>query len=153
MKAFRSLQMNAFFSFLVIGLFSMSVSAEAQYSQLSVKIERYTSSKGEIDINKYIKNVGHYAGYRLVAVDVIAGALVESATMTVHINNTRQGQTLKLGQTTLSHRIVPNTGFFMGRGAEKIKLRTVSPAYVKYVNLILAKPAFTSGLLIPKSEE
>ena len=115
------------------------VAAEAQYAQVQVKVERHTTVNGEVDIRPYIKNVEHFVGFRLVAVDVIAGALVDTSIMTVHINNTRQGQTLQLGQDTVNYRIFPNTGFFMGQGAEKIKLRTTNPAYIKSVNLILTR--------------
>ncbi len=110
---------------------------KAEYSQLQFKIERYSSSNSEINVSSYLKNIEHYAGFRLVAVEVIAAALNESATMTVHINKTWQGPALQLGDTVLNYRIFPNTGFIIGLGAEDIKLRMINPAYVKSVNLIL----------------
>ncbi len=137
MKAFLSLVVPS----LIISTLLMvnPAAAEAQYAQVQVKVERYTTTNGEINIRPYIKNVAHYAGFRLVAVDVIAGALVDTSTMTVHINNTRQGQFIQLGQNTVSYRVFPNTGFFMGQGAENILLRTTKPAYVKSVTLILTR--------------
>lgn len=123
---------------LIFSLFSLNPTfAEAEYSQLQIKIERYTSTSGEINVSSYLNNIGHYVGYRLVAVEVIASALNESAGITVHINNTRQGPTLQLGEMVLNYHVFPNTGFFIGHGAENIQLRSINPAYVKSVNLIL----------------
>lgn len=135
--------MKAFF-FTVLSVFTFTVlltptSAQAEYLQMSVKIERYTASTGEINISSYMENVAHYVGFRLVAIEVIAGALNEKATMTVHIRNKRQGKTLQLGQFVSNYRVIPSTGYYIGRGAEEIKIRTNKPAYVKYVNLILTR--------------
>jgi hypothetical protein len=114
-------------------------SAEAQYAQVQIKIERYTSVMGAVNVRSYIKNLAHYQGFRLVAVEVIASALNETSAMNVQINKTRQGPTLHLGSQTQIYRISPNTSFVMGRGAENIVLRTENPAYIKTVNLILAQ--------------
>lgn len=139
MKAFLALLFPALiFSIVVISPLP-SFSAENEYFQLPMKIERYTSSASEVDVSVYIKNAAHYVGFRLVAVEVIAGALNESATALVYINNTRQGPTLILGQTTANYRILPNTAFVIGRGGEKIKLFAINPAYIKSVNLILTR--------------
>lgn len=133
MRMLLPLQLSAFIFSFVFTL--MPENAQAQYSQLSVKIERYTSSTGEIDV--HLKNAEHYAGFRLIAVEVVAGALVETATITVDINKSQQQPELQLGPSTLNYRIVPSSNFFIGQGAEKIKLRTINPAYIKNVNLIL----------------
>lgn len=115
-----------------------TASAEIEYSQLPIKIERYTASTGEIDVRLFMENVAHFNGFRLVAVEVFAGALNERALMTVHIKNKRQGKSLQLGQFVSSYWVQPKANFYIGQGAEEIIVRTTKPAYVKYVNLILS---------------
>ena len=133
MKALLSLITALVFSIVLLN----PTLVKAEYSQVQFKIERYSSSNGEINVSSYLRNIEHYVGFRLVAVEVIAAALNESATVMVRVNNTRQGPALQLGDTVLNYRIFPNTGFFIGKGAEDIRLRTINPAYVKSVNLIL----------------
>ncbi len=137
MKSFLSLLVPAliFSTFFILN----PTTAEAQNLQLQLKIERHTSIMGEINVRSYIKNVEEYEGFRLAAIEVVAGALNESATTTVYVNETQQGQTLQLGQVTLKFLILLNTDFYMGQGAEEIKLRTSNPAYIKNVNLILSR--------------
>lgn len=136
--------MNSFLSLVPALIFSTffilnPTSAQAEDLELNFKIERYTSVMGEINIRSYIKNVEEYEGFRLAAIEIEAGALNESATTNVFVNGTQQGQTLQLGQVTLKFFILLETDFFMGRGAEQIKLHTPNPAYIKTVNLILTR--------------
>ena len=132
--------MKTFLPILIFSTFFMAnpTIAEAQDSQLFLKIERYTSA-GEINLRTYIKNIEEYEGFRLTSIEVVAGALNETATATVFVNGTQQGQALQFGQLTLKFDILLNTNFFMGQGAEEIKLRTSNPTYIKTVNLILTR--------------
>ena len=136
MKALLSLIPALFFS---TALLLNPTAAKAQHLQLPLTIERYMSTASEIDVSSYIKNIEQYVGFRLVAIEVIASALNESAEMTLHINGTRQGPILELGQVILNYRVVPNSNFLVGQGAEQIKLITTKPAYVKNVNVILTR--------------
>lgn len=113
--------------------------SQAEEINLHLKIERYTPIVGEINVRTYIKNAEAYKGYRLSAIEVVAGALNESASTSVYVNGMQQGQSLPLGQETLNYFILLETDFFMGQGAEDIKLLITNPAYIKTVNLILTR--------------
>ncbi len=139
MKAFLSSLVPALIVSTVLMLNLNPAQAETQYSQVHFKIERYTSTASELNIRPYIKNLEHYTGFRLVAVEIVASALNESAAVTVSINGKQEGPTLNLGQNTLVYRVFPSTGVFMGFGAEDIKLQMKNPAYIKSVNLILTR--------------
>ncbi len=139
MKAFLTSLIPALIVSIVLILNLTPAQAETQYSQVHLRIERYTSTDSELNIRPYIKDVAHYTGFRLVAVEVVAGALNESAVVTVSVKGKQEGPTLNLGQDTLVYRIFPSTGVFMGFGAEDIKLQMMNPAYIKSVNLILTR--------------
>ncbi len=132
--------MKTFLPILIFSTFFMlnPTIAEAQDSQILLKIERYTSA-GEINLRTYIKNIEEYEGFRLASIEVVAGALNETATATVFVNGTQQGQALQLGQLTLKFDILLNTDFFMGQGAEDVKIRTTNPAHIKTVTLFLTR--------------
>ena len=132
--------MKTFLPILIFSTFFMlnQTIAEAQDSQLHLKIERYTPA-GEINLRSYIKNVEEYEGFRLAALEVVAGALNESATAAVFVNGKQQGQALQLGQLTLKYDILLNTDFFMGQGAEEVKIHTTNPAYIKMVTLFFTQ--------------
>lgn len=137
MKSYLSLLVPAF---IISAFFMLNPSrAGAQDIQLQLKIERYTSTMSELNVRPYIKNLEDFYGFRLAAIEVEAGALNESSTTTVFVNGTQQGQALQLGQDTLKFFILLDTDFFMGQGAEEIKLRMANPAYIKNVKLILTR--------------
>ncbi len=132
--------MKTFLRILIFSTFFMAnlTIAEAQDSQLFLKIERYTSA-GEINLRTYIKNIEEHEGFRLTSIEVVAGALNETATATVFVNGTQQGQELQFGQLTLKFDILLNTNFFMGQGAEDVIIRTTNPAHIKTVTLFLTR--------------
>lgn len=109
----------------------------AQEIHLNLKIERYTSTNSEVNIRSYIKNIAEYQGLRLAAIEVEAAALNEVASITVLVNEMKQGETLQLGASPVKFLIGINTDFFMGEGAEEIKLSTPDPAYIKNIVLTL----------------
>ncbi len=134
--------MKAFLSLLatvpLVTIFTLlnPTTANAQHSNLVLKIERYTSVASEVDIRPYIKNIENYKGLRLAAIEVVASALSETASTTVHVKDAQQGQALDLGQEILNYLVLVETDSLLGDGAEEIKLRTPRPAYIKTVNLI-----------------
>lgn len=113
--------------------------AKAQYSSLELKIERYTAITGEIDVRSYLKNVEDYRGLRLVAIEVVASALLESATTMVLVSDKQQGDIIHLGLSHSTYPVLVETDSLMGEGAEEIKLQTRNPAYIKAVTLIFAR--------------
>ena len=137
MKSFLALLVPALIFSLFFAL--KPTTAEARDIVIPLKIERYTSTMGEVNVRRYLKNVEDYHGLRLAAIEVEAAALNESAATTLLVNEIQQGQALSLEQVPLKFLIVLDTDFFMGQGAEEIKLLTQNPAYIKNVNLILTR--------------
>ncbi len=111
--------------------------SRAQSLQLPLKIERYTSVMSEVNVRPYIKNLDDYLGFQLTAIQIEAGALVESATLDVFVNNILQKKNLELGPYASSFLILLDRDYFMGEGAEEIKFLISKPVYVKNVVLIL----------------
>jgi hypothetical protein len=125
---------------LTISIFNLTPArAETQYFQAHFRIESYTSTDSEINIRPYIKNLEQYTGLRLVAVEVVAGAIADSAAMIVFVKGKQEGPVFNLGQNTMVYKVFPSTGVFMGFGAEDIKLKIKDPAYIKSVNLVLTR--------------
>lgn len=91
----------------------------------------------EVNVRPYIKNLDDYLGLQLTSVQIEAGALVESASLDVFVNNTLQKKNLELGPNPSSFLILLDRDFFMGEGAEEIKFLISKPTYIKNVVLIL----------------
>ena len=136
MNLFKRKPVTVIFIFFGLMLTNLPYS-RAQSLQLPLKIERYTAVMSEVNIRPYIKNLDDYMGLQLTAIQIEAGALVESATLDVFVNNSLQKKNLELGQNTSSFLILLDSDYFMGEGAEEIKFLISKPVYVKNVVLIL----------------
>ncbi len=129
-----------FFVLLFAFTLTSNTSAEAAEDlQFLYKIERYTSTMSEVSVRQYLKNIENYEGFRLAAIEIEAGALNEFAIVNVFIKETQQGRALQLGQDPLKFLIFPDSDFFIGQGAEEIKLLAVNPSYIKNIKLILSR--------------
>lgn len=137
MKAF------AFFNIFIFSVLFMltpgPAQAQAQSSEVRLTIERYTSTGSEVNVLPELKDLQNFEGYRLVALEVSAGALNESSTVILSILDSQQGPSLQLGQTISNSLIYLETEFPLDQVIGKIRLRTEMPAHIKTVTLFLTR--------------
>lgn len=125
----------------VVGISGSSAFAQvAEYFSVPVKIERHVSGNSTLLAKDYFHNFAHYTGFRLVAVDVIAGAdSAEGAIVKLADNQSSFGPLIELSKKVQNYRVVLTKGLVIGFGAENLALDVQGSAYVRELNLILTR--------------
>ena len=135
MKSYKRKHFILTLNFFALLFFYLPLSF-AQAMHLPIKIERYTSVMSNVNVRPYIKNIDDYRGLQLTAIQIEAGALVESATLDVFVNNSLQKKDLELGPVAEKFLITLDRDFIMGEGAEEINFLIAKPVYLKNIVLI-----------------